>query len=377
MEKRTFQNLDVESSLLGFGCMRFPLDKNGKIDEPLAEQMMDDAMAAGVTYYDTAVPYHEGSSEPFVGRVLEKYPRESYLLATKLPCWDVNDKSDVRRLFDMQMKKLNKDYFDFYLLHALDLGRFRKMRDLGVIEECEKLKAEAKIRFLGFSFHDNYEAFEEMITYKKWDFCQLQINYMDQNDQAGLKGLRLAESLGIPVIVMEPVKGGQLAVLPDDVKAPFEKIDSSKTPSSWALRWVASQPNVKVILSGMSTPAQVSDNLNTFTNFKPLTQEEFAAVDEVMHNLKARVKNGCTACRYCMPCPAGVDIPGNFAHWNGYGMYENRDTALRGWKNNMPEEKQAKNCIGCGKCETVCPQQLHIREDLKQVQATFDGLLKE
>ena len=219
----------AEIKKLGFGCMRFPLDKNGKIDEPLAEQMMDDAMAAGVTYYDTAVPYHEGSSEPFVGRVLEKYPRESYLLATKLPCWDVNDKSDVRRLFDMQMKKLNKDYFDFYLLHALDLGRFRKMRDLGVIEECEKLKAEGKIRFLGFSFHDNYEAFEEMIAYRKWDFCQLQINYMDQNDQAGLKGLKLAESLGVPVIVMEPVKGGQLAVLPDDVKAPFEKLDSTKS----------------------------------------------------------------------------------------------------------------------------------------------------
>lgn len=377
METRKFENLGVESSLLGFGCMRFPLDKNGKIDEALAEQMMGSAMAAGVTYYDTAVPYHGGDSEPFVGRVLEKYPRESYLLATKLPCWDVNEKSDVRKLFDIQMKKLKKDYFDFYLLHSLDLGRFRKMRDLGVIEECEKLKAEGKIRFLGFSFHDNFEAFKEMISYKKWDFCQLQINYMDQNDQAGLKGLKLAESLGIPVIVMEPVKGGQLAVLPDDVKAPFDKIDNTKTASSWALRWVASQPNVKVILSGMSAPEHVEDNLNTFTDFAPLSDKEFAAVDEVMRNLKARVKNGCTGCRYCMPCPAGVDIPGNFAHWNSYGMYENKATALRGWKNNMPESKQAKNCIGCGKCEAVCPQQLHIRDDLKKVQKTFDELMKE
>ena len=376
METRKFENLGVESSLLGFGCMRFPLDKNGKIDEAKAEKMLDRAMAAGVTYYDTAVPYHGGDSEPFVGRVLDKYPRESYLLATKLPCWDINDRSDVQKLFGTQMKKLQKDYFDFYLLHSLDLGRFRKMRDLGVIEECEKLKTEGKIRFLGFSFHDNYEAFEEMIHYKKWDFCQLQINYMDQNDQAGIKGLRLAESLGIPVIVMEPVKGGQLALLPEDVRKPFEKIDKDKSPSSWALRWVASQPNVKVILSGMSTPEQVEDNLNTFTNFKPLAREEFAAVDEVFAKLKARVKNGCTACRYCMPCPAGVDIPGNFAHWNAYGMYENKETALRGWK-MMPEDKQAKNCIGCGKCETVCPQQLHIREDLVKVQETFDALTKE
>ncbi len=377
MESRELKNIGITSSLLGFGCMRFPTLENGKIDEAEAERLLDYAMENGVTYYDTAVPYHGGESEPFVGRVLGKYPRDSYHLATKLPSWYINEKDDVRKKFNEQLTKMDKDYFDFYLLHSMNRGLWEKLRDLGAIEECEALQKEGKIKYLGFSFHDDYDTFEEILRYRKWDFCQLQINYMDKNEQAGLKGLALAESLHIPVIVMEPVKGGQLAKLPDGVTAPLRAIDAKASDASWAMRWVASLPNIAVILSGMSTKEQVVDNIRTFSDFKPLTGAEFAAVDSVADALRARVKNGCTACRYCMPCPAGVDIPGTFAIWNSYGMYENKASALRAIEMHLPEEKRAHNCVNCGRCEIACPQKISVRADLRSAMQDFDNLKQE
>lgn len=211
MEKRKMENLGIETSLLGFGCMRFPVTAEGKIDEPLAEQMMDKAIAAGVNYIDTAYPYHGGESETFVGKVLSKYDRSSFYLATKLPCWNVKEKEDVMKLFEEQLGKLQTDYIDFYLMHALNKDSFHRMAEMGVVEILEGLKAEGRIRYLGFSFHDGYEAFEEILNYRDWDFCQIQLNYMDAESQAGLKGYRLTEEKKIPLVIMEPVKGGSLA----------------------------------------------------------------------------------------------------------------------------------------------------------------------
>lgn len=372
MEKRKLENLGIETSLLGFGCMRFPVTAEGKIDEPEAERMLDKAIAAGVNYIDTAYPYHNGDSEPFVGRVLKKYDRHSFYLATKLPCWNVSKKEDAERIFEEQLTRLQTDYIDFYLMHALSGDSFRKMAELGVVEVLERLKAEGRIKYLGFSFHDSYEAFEEILCYRDWDFCQIQLNYMDAESQAGLKGYRLTEERNVPLVIMEPVKGGSLAAFAEDITRKFRALDPEASVASYALRWVGSLPNVKVVLSGMSTMEQVEDNLKTFTDFRSLLDEETKTIDDIVALIRSRVQNGCTACRYCMPCPAGVDIPGNFRVWNTYHMYQNYNMVKNSWEKNLGDEKQAKNCIKCGKCEKACPQKLHIREDLEKVQADME-----
>ena len=372
MEKRKMEKLGIETSLLGFGCMRFPVTAEGKIDGAEAEKMLDKAIAAGVNYIDTAYPYHGGESEPFVGKALKKYDRGSFYLATKLPCWNVETREDVERIFQEQLSRLQTDYIDFYLMHALDQAKFDKMCELGCIEILEKYKEEGKIRYLGFSFHDSYEAFEKILCYRDWDFCQIQLNYMDTDTQAGLKGYRLAEERQVPLVIMEPVKGGSLAAFAEDITGKFRALDAEASIASYALRWVGSLPNVKVILSGMSTMEQVEDNLKTFADFRPLSEAEDGTVREIVALIKSRVQNGCTGCSYCMPCPAGVDIPGNFRVWNTYHMYQNYNMVKGSWEKNLGDEKQAKNCVKCGKCEGVCPQKLQIRENLERVQADLD-----
>lgn len=372
MEKRKLEKLGIETSLLGFGCMRFPVNGDGSIDEPEAERMLDRAIASGVNYIDTAYPYHGGKSEPLVGKVLKKYDRSSFYLATKLPCWMINSLEDVDRVFQEQLTRLQTDYIDFYLMHALDKDRFHKMVELGCVEKLEQLKAEGKIKYLGFSFHDDYAAFEEILCYRDWDFCQIQLNYMDANEQAGLKGYRLTEERQVPLVIMEPVKGGSLAAFAEDITEKFRRLDKDASTASFALRWVGSLPNVKVILSGMSTMEQVEDNLKTFEHFRPLSEEESSTIDEIVRLINSRVQNGCTGCRYCMPCPAGVDIPGNFRVWNTYHMYRNYNMVKRNWESGLGEAKQAKNCVKCGKCEKACPQKLNIRRDLERVQADLD-----
>lgn len=373
MEKRKFDKLGIETSLLGFGCMRFPTQEDGKIDEVQAEKMLDEAMAKGVTYYDTAFPYHNGDSEPFVGRVLNKYDRSSYVLATKLPVWMVETREEAEKIFEDQLKRLDKEYVDFYLLHALDKERFEKVKKLGLIEMCEKFREEGKIRYIGFSFHDDYEVFEEIINYYNWDFCQIQYNYMDTEIQAGDKGYRLAEAKGIPMVIMEPVRGGLLAGFSDDIENMFRQVRPDQSVASWALRWVASHPNVKVVLSGMSTPQQVEDNLKTFGDFEPLSEKEEETVKRVVDTLNGRVQNGCTGCRYCMPCPSGVDIPGNFRIWNDYHIYQKYSFVKNRWEKDLGEDAKPSNCVECGACEEQCPQKISIREHLKRVQAELDN----
>ncbi len=372
MEKRKMEKLGVETSLLGFGCMRFPVTEGGKIDEAEAERLLDKAYAAGVNYYDTAYPYHGGESERVVGRVMKKYDRGSFYLATKLPCWAVKTLEDVDRLFQEQLDKLQTDYIDFYLMHALNKDRFREMVELGCIERLEELQAKGKIRHLGFSFHDNYEAFENILNYRDWDFCQIQLNYMDAKEQAGIKGYELAAEKKVPLVIMEPVKGGSLAAFPEDITEMYHGLNPSASMASFALRWVGSLPGVKVILSGMSTMEQVEDNLKTFGTFTPLSDREKETIDKVVALINSRVQNGCTGCGYCMPCPAGVEIPRNFRIWNTYHMYRNYNMVKGEWEKHMGDEHKAKNCIKCGKCEKVCPQKLSIRDHLEKVQADLD-----
>ena len=372
MEKRKLEKLGIETSLLGFGCMRFPTTSEGKIDEPKAEEMIDKAIAAGVNYIDTAYPYHDKQSEPFVGKVLKKYPRNSFYLATKLPVWLVETKTDIEQIFEEQLERLQTDYIDFYLLHAMNKERFDKMKEIGCMDVLEAKRAEGKIKYIGFSFHDSYEVFEEAIGEREWDFCQIQLNYMDADEQAGLKGYELAASKGIPVVVMEPIKGGSLASFAEDITSEFKRLDADASVASFALRWVGSLPGIKVILSGMSTMEQVEDNLKTFGEFKLLSAEEKETIDKVVETLNSRIQNGCTGCRYCMPCPAGVDIPACFSAWNTYHMYQNYNAVSWKWEHDIGQEKQAKNCVKCGKCEAVCPQKISIREDLSKVQKDLE-----
>ena len=377
MEFRKIEILGIETSLLGFGCMRFPLNQDGGIDEARSQAMIDTAYRRGVNYYDTAYVYHEGKSEAFTGKALDKYDRSSYYIATKLPIWMVESREDAVRIFEEQLIRLNKDYIDFYLCHSFNRDTFHHMVRLGILDYLDQLKEEGKIKYLGFSFHDEYEAFEEIIKYRQWDFCQIQLNYMDTLIQAGMKGYQLAEELGVPVIIMEPVKGGSLAKLPDNAAQIFEDIQPGQSPASWALRWVGSLPNVKVILSGMSEEEQVGDNLHTFETFTALNTEEQDAVKKVALILKNKVKNGCTGCSYCMPCPAGVNIPRSFGLWNDYGRYGNKGDIRWQWTFNFEEQQKAKNCVECGMCEEVCPQMLQIRQDLKTVQSEFDAVCAE
>lgn len=352
-------------SLLGFGCMRFPLCEDGSINEVEAEQMLDTAIEHGVNYIDTAYPYHNGDSEPFVGSVLKKYDRSAYYLATKLPMFKVKTLEEAKTVFEEQRKRLDTEYFDFYLLHAMDKAKWEIAKKEGIVAYCEQLKAEGKIKNFGFSFHDDYEVFEEMINARDWDFCQIQYNYIDRDVQAGDRGYQLCEEKGIPMVIMEPIKGGNLAILPEDMQQQFKDVHPERSISSWALRWVGSHPNVRVILSGMSTLEQVEDNLDTFKEFKALDEQERHVVDCVAKEILSRTKNGCTACRYCMPCPFGVDIPANFRIWNEFGKYANTISAKRKYEDL--KEQKASACKSCGKCETLCPQAIQIRKDLRSV----------
>lgn len=364
MEYRGHKKWSVKPSLLGFGCMRFP-EQDGHINESLATEMLDMAYKAGVNYYDTAYGYHGGESEKFVGRTMKKYPRESFYFATKLPVWLVKTKEDAIRIFEEQLSHLQTEYIDFYLLHSLDRESFDRIVSLGVVELCEQWKEEGKIHHLGFSFHDDYDAFEHILSYRDWDFCQIQYNYMDTEEQAGDKGYALSEKMDIPVVVMEPNRGGALSSPPKEILDMFRQKDPNASATSWAMRWVASHENVKIVLSGMTAPEHVEDNIKTMQSFVPLSEDEDEFIRDVAKTFNSRIANRCTGCGYCMPCPMGVKIPQHFRIWNDYHIYNNKRLFKESWGWRITPEIHANNCIECGKCEELCPQHISIREDLK------------
>ena len=353
-------------SLLGYGCMRFPTDDAGNIDEARAEALLLRAYEAGINYFDTAWPYHSGKSEPFVGKVMSKLPRDSFYLATKLPIWAIDSLDKAREIFDTQLEHLHSEYVDYYLLHALDEERWEKCLKLGIVDFLVEQKRLGRIRKLGFSFHAPYAVFKRIIDHRRWDFCQIQLNYMDTEHQAGLQGLAYAEAKGIPCVIMEPVKGGTLASLPEYASAPLKAAAPQSSIASWAFRYLAGFDNVRVILSGMSSEEQLEDNLGTFSPYSPLSDHEKVALDEAIAALKSRPNNGCTRCKYCMPCASGVEIPRIFSIWNEYQRYQNDAMAAKDYK-DIPPFGRAQCCIRCGKCEAACPQKIKIRDELKAI----------
>ncbi len=366
MQYRSFGKLDWKPSALGFGAMRLPTIDNdpSQIDEPLATDMVRYAIDHGVNYVDTAYPYHRGESEPFLGRALGDGYRERIKLATKMPCWLIKKYEDFERYFEEQLERLQTDHIDFYLLHALSEKRWPQVRDLNVFDWAEKKMADGQIGYLGFSFHDEYELFREIVDAYDWTFCQIQYNYMDVEHQAGTQGLHYAADRGLAVIVMEPIRGGRLSISPPQpILELWQSAPVQRSPAEWALQWVWNHPEVSFLLSGMSEMAHVEENLASAGRSAPnsLSPEELDLIAQVREKYRELTPIDCTQCEYCLPCPSGVKIPRIFEIFNEAIMYNEYRSArmLYGW---LKEEEQATACEQCGQCEELCPQGISITE---------------
>lgn len=367
MEKRQIKGLRSDVSLLGFGCMRFPTLEDGEINYPEAKRMVDYAVSNGVNYIDTAYPYHGGKSELVVKEIIKDYKREDFYLANKLPLWECKDNEDIDRIFHEQLEKCGVDYFDFYLIHAVNKERYVQVQDLKVIEQLERYRAEGKIRNIGFSFHDDLPTFKKWVELYSWDFVQIQLNYMDIDHQQGMTGYEILTEKDIPVIIMEPVKGGSLAKFNPTVEQMLKDKKEDASIASWAFRWVGSLANVKTILSGMTAMDQVEDNIKTFSTFTPLNEEEMSLIADVRAKLLGLTQVICTSCNYCMPCPHGVDIPGNFRIFNHHSMYNNDKYTKWAYGNLDKKEATGSVCIDCGECLSKCPQQIEIPTELSKM----------
>ena len=372
MQYRKFGKLDFTVSALGFGAMRLP-EKDGKIDEAKATKMLHYAIDNGVNYVDTAYPYHDGQSEAFLGKALKGGYREKVKLATKLPSWMIKSADDFDEYLNEQLKRLGQDSVDIYLLHTLNHENWPKLRDLGVIEWAEKARREGKFQYLGFSFHDDGDAFAPIVDAYDWDLCQIQYNFIDIKNQAGMKGLKYAASKGIAMMIMEPLLGGKLAGPPEPIRDIWDRADQKRSPIDWALRWLWNQPEVGGVLSGMSSMAQVEENvaLASAADYDRLSKAEMELYDQVRVKYKDLTAIPCTSCGYCMPCPQHVDIPGNFGPYNDAVAFDALES-MRGhydWMKYAHEVQhiyendiRAASCIQCGECEEKCPQGIPISQ---------------
>lgn len=385
---RKMPGIKEDLSILGFGCMRFPLIDNdiSKIDEKKAEEMLRYAIEKGVNYIDTAYPYHGkgtpegGESEPFVGRVLSDGLRDRVMLATKLPSWFIERREDMDIYLNNQLKRLQSDSIDFYLVHALNIKYWNSLSVIGIIDFLDKAREDGRIRYAGFSFHDDsIDLFKEIVDSYNWDFCQIQYNYLDENYQAGKEGLEYAADKGLGIVIMEPLKGGSLAVnMPDDANKVFTSANPDRKPVDWALSWLWNHKDVHVVLSGMNTLEQVVENIQIAERAKEgsLDKNEIDAVNRVKEIMNSKVKVDCTTCGYCMPCPEGVDIPRNFSYYNDYHRFDDNNIRSNSkiiYNSVLTEDQKALSCVECGTCEPLCPQNIPIIEKLKDVARTMNS----
>lgn len=372
MKYRDFGKTEFKPSALGFGCMRLPQLKGeeNRIDEPEATRMIRHAIDQGVNYVDTAWSYHQGQSEVLIGRILQDGYREKVALATKMPSWLIEKREDLDYYFNAQLERLQTDHFDFYLLHTMNQAYWDKYLSIKVFDWAEKQMADGKIRHLGFSFHDDFSVFERILKgYDHWDFCQIQYNYMDIDYQAGERGLKMAADQGLGVVIMEPLKGGRLAIEepPQAVKQVFSQVEKNWKPAEGALQWLWNQPEVGVVLSGMSTMEQVELNLQSASRsgVDSLSPQEVQTIENVRQAWQGLAPVACTHCEYCLPCPSGVLIPQIFEIYNNAVMYDSQSRGKRRYQSEIAAESQADACVECGTCEELCPQNLTIIEYLK------------
>ncbi len=376
MKYRKFGETGFNVSALGFGCMRFPTTgSSGDVDEPEAIRMVRHGIDSGINYVDTAHGYHGGNSERVLGKALQDGYREKVRLATKLPIGDVKEAGDFDRLLGEQFDRLQTDCIDFYLLHNLQAPTWPKVRDLGVLDWLREVKAAGKIGEMGFSYHDDYDTFVEIIDANPdWVFCQIQYNYMNEEVQAGTRGLEYAASKGLAVIVMEPLMGGCLAQAPEPVKTVFDSASISRTPVDWALQWLWHKPEIALVLSGMSTMQQVEENLASAdtSGIGILSKEDLATVARAREAYAGLSSVPCTKCGYCMPCPTGVDIPGNMHLYNASTVFGGNQKGLStALYRGLLETKRAAACVACGECEPKCPQSIPISEWMTKIDEAF------
>ncbi|MDI3484922.1 MAG: uncharacterized protein PWQ75_207 [Methanolobus sp.] len=371
-----------ELSILGFGCMRLASKEDGSIDEERATKQVRDAIDQGVNYVDTAWPYHMGASEPFLGRVLADGYREKVKIATKLPSWLIEKREDMDYYLNAQLEKLNTDHIDYYLIHALVGDLWDDIEKLGIVDFLDKAKADGRIINAGFSFHGASEDFNRIVDAYDWDFCQIQYNYLDEKNQAGKVGLEYAASKDLGVVIMEPLRGGSLTkTVPQAVDEIWNEASIKRTPAEWALRWVWNHPEVTVVLSGMSEEAHVEENLRVAgeAHANSLTEEEMQLVKKVENKYRELMKVECTGCQYCMPCPAGVNIPLCFEMYNNLYLEEDTDTvkfmyaARTGGAVGTGGGEFASLCIQCGQCLEKCPQHIDIPDVLDSVVNELEG----
>ncbi|MFO8110246.1 MAG: aldo/keto reductase [Thermoplasmata archaeon] len=376
MKYRKFKGLDWKPSALGFGAMRLPFrgDDRGDIIEDEAAEMIRYAIDHGVNYIDTAWPYHDGKSEEFLARVLKDGYRGKVKIATKLPSWDVKGPDDPEEFLDKQLDKLQVDSIDFYLLHGLSEKTWKKYLELDIFNWLEEKREEGKIEHIGFSFHDSFKLFKEIVDHYDWDFCQIQYNYLDQEFQAGKKGLRYAADNGLGVIIMEPLRGGKLAKEPPEaVKEIWDESERNWNPVEWALRWLWNQEEVSLVLSGMSTLEQVKEDVRIAANsgVDDLTDDDIKVVEKVAEKFRHLSPIDCTGCNYCVPCPNGVAIPHNFDMYNHAEVHGEYEESYKRY-HKMKDKSKASNCVECGQCEERCPQDLRIMELLSETAEYFE-----
>lgn len=380
MQYRKVPKTGDEISAIGYGCMRFPT-RMGRIDEKKAEEQIRYAIDQGVNYFDTAYPYHAGNSERFLGKVFaDKSLREKVKIATKLPPWVVKSRQDMDRILKDQLEKLGVDYIDYYLIHGImRQDSWDELKEMGVIEFLDEAKAKGYVKNVGFSFHSNLETFKNVVNDYDWAMCQIQYNYLDEYVQAGTEGLKYVAERDIAVFIMEPLRGGNLAgEMPKQVQKEWDSASVKRSATEWALRWIWDHPEVTCVLSGMNDDAHIRENIQTAETALPghLQQDEIERIERVRDIFGSLTKVPCTGCAYCMPCPAGVNIPLCFERYNGkylFGPLEARvlyhiQTAVMD-----SHSSKASQCVGCGKCEKHCPQHIQIRDELKKVTAEMEG----
>ncbi len=357
---------DWNVSALGFGAMRLPTIEGdpARIDVPEATHMIRYAIDNGVNYVDTAYPYHRETSETFLARALQDGYRERIKLATKMPCWKIETADDFDRYLDEQLEKLKTDHIDFYLLHALNERSWPKVRDLGVLRWAKGAITDGRIGHLGFSFHDKCELFQEIVDATDlWTLCQIQYNYIDIEYQAGTKGLEYAASKGLAVIAMEPIRGGRLANnIPPSIQEIWDSVPTGRSPADLALQWVWDHPEISLLLSGMSTMEHVVQNVTSASQSGPgtLSEEELALIGRTREAYEALCPIPCTDCKYCLPCPNGVNIPQVFEIYNDLMMYGDENRAQMVYNAFVKEDERANLCIECGECLEKCPQMIEI-----------------
>ena len=364
-------------SVLGYGCMRFS-QKSGRTDLEKAEAEIMTAYEAGVNYYDTAYIYP--GSEETLGKILEKNAiRDKVNIATKLPQYMIKSRENAEKYFQEELKRLKTDHVDYYLMHMLtDVKSWDRLKDLGIADWIQEKKKSGEIRQIGFSYHGNSDMFCQLIDIYDWDFCMIQYNYLDENSQAGKVGLHYAASKGIPVMIMEPLRGGRLVNnLPEKAKKLFENYEIKRTPAEWAFRWLWNQPEVTCVLSGMNSIEMVQENVKNASTAEPgeFTEKEQKLLKDVVQVINEKMKVGCTGCGYCMPCPKKVDIPGTFSAYNKR-YTDGKYTALKEYimcTVLRKDSTSASNCVDCGKCEKHCPQNIQIRKELKNARKELEG----